>query len=260
MSASIAVMILLVTASPACAVSYGDYADAAIKESGTVNTNRSTGLNPLTASSSDVGILNKRQFAQVSQAIGEIARHSSFKAEADRLGSWLSRGYILLDGTLDSATSAETRRDGSSKPFLAPDGGPVGSDKISLDGNIYLNAGKELLFFPPEGLEKMKTMAAALAAKRKSGAELNKNESQILDHLRQRMDGGLSFLFLQSVLVHEAVHTEQRWGGKATKEGAAYDRQLDYLKARLKPALPEDKARLDILIKQTEKDKSEQAK
>lgn len=253
-------VLMLTVASPAFAVSYGDYEGAAIQESGAVNANRSTGLNPMTPASSDIGLLDKRRFVQVSRAIEEIGRRPGFKAEAERLENWLTRGFILVDSTLDSGTSAETRRDGSSKPFLAPDGGPVGSDKVCLDGNIYLNAGKELLFFPPSNLAAIKTSAAKLAEKRKSGRALSGSQQQLLEHLLVQMDAPLSFLYLQSILVHEATHTQQRWGGQAAKEGAAYARQLDYLRALLPGASPEDAGRVEFLIRRVKADTGEQAK
>lgn len=259
-SIRLAIGLVFFTASRVLGVSFSDYEGAAIQEAGVVNTNRSTGLNPFASSSVDIGSLNKGRFGQVSLAIAEIGRHPSFKGDADRLSDWLTRGFILVDGTLDSGTSAETRRDGSSKPALAPDWGPVGSDKVCFEGNIFLNAGKEHLFFPPAGLESKKAVAARLAGKKRAGEKLSGSELQILEHLRQLMDGGLSFLFLQSILVHEATHTQQRWGGQASKESEAYVRQLEYLKALIPAASREDAARLEILIKQVEKDMSEQTR
>lgn len=200
-----------------------------------------------------VACLRVAEFAQVEGAIPEIAKVPGYEAAAKHISKWLEGGFILADTSLGSGTSGETRRDGTSRPMTSPQ---AVSDNVSLDGNVYLNTTRPILFVLPADVKKAKADLAKLQSK--AGEPDAKRKRAIAD-LELRADVASKALFLQSVLVHEDVHTGQAYGNKNSKEGGAYDAQIAYLTALRgsAPAASTQAARLDALIAAARLDRAE---
>lgn len=251
-------MIGALAAAQARAASYDKYLDGAIKEQETANYNHSPTYG---ATYSEIGVLDKRQFSEVEKAIEAVeADPGPAAAAAARLRRWIDSGWILVDRSLDDSISAETRRDAGSKGSWTPTDLAA---NVSLDGTIYLNPAKELLFFPPPDLAQLKTNLEKLLAKAKTLPPGGKRSpiasiKEQIASIQERLDPRASALYLQSVLVHEERHTEQRWGDKRQKEGEAYDVQLAYLRyLRGEAKDAEAQARLDGLISRVSQDRQE---
>lgn len=237
---------------------YSDYTNKADKEALAVNTNKSTGLNPFKKNVTPVRSLTREEYVQTKRAIDNIAEQASnsndpnLKATSERLQKWLREGWILADTTLANGVYAETRRDGSSKPFMLP---TTLGENTCLDGNIYLNFDRGSFSQKSEEYQgslkrielfRKKLSNPNITPQQKAGYEkVLRDEEAYIKEFNRMKD-----INLEGVLVHEIEHSNQRYGDMKAKEGPAYDAQLHYLEVRLKNAgSPEEKKMIEDNIK-----------
>lgn len=194
---------------------YRTYLEKASKESSIVNKNH--------RSPNRVHPLSKEEYMQVVDAINTIEKYN--KKSGIHLNRILGQGCVLDDSALQDSVYAETRRDGSSKPLLTP---VFVGNNICLDGNIYLNFSSSDYSHTSQLYMNIRKLIS------KFEKEGNMNDSKLLKFKQELKTYEEKIAFsLESTLVHEEQHTNQRWGNKAAKETDAYNREIDYLKWRL---------------------------
>jgi hypothetical protein len=155
-------------------------------------------------------------------------------AVGENLDLLLRRGFILADDGLQSSVLAETRRDGSSKGWLTP---TWIAEHVCFDGNIYLNFEDSDYSFASQEYTSRRSLIAKLnasisgegsdEAKASAGSKLARAVAA------QRKYESKAAVSLQGTLLHEEIHTHQRWGNRRSKETEACDQELGFLRLRL---------------------------